>query len=952
MDRTREPAIATKNWDRPKLNAPVFAAGREQAARIRRNMKAPLAAIEAIEAASSLSWEQGLAREREIADRCLASSESRALIHAFFAERGVSKIPDIPKDIRALEIRKAAIVGAGTMGGGIAMALVNAGIPVILKDSDQAALDRGMDAIRKNYDASVKRGRFTPEIVEQRIAQIHPQLGYDGFQDADLILEAVFENMTLKKQIFGELDKIAGPQCVLASNTSTLDIDDIASATSRPDRVIGLHFFSPANIMRLVEIVRGAKTSKELVATALALSKKLGKVGVVVGNCWGFVGNRMMIPYMREAQFLVEEGATPAAVDKALYDFGMAMGIFAVDDMGGIDVMWRVRQERKHLDKPGIRKPLMTDKLYEMGRLGQKTAAGWYRYDENRKPIPDAEVEALIRKTAQEAGIPQRSVTPRRDPRSLPLHHDQRRRTHSCRRLCSTRCRYRYHLPVRLRVPRLSRRSDVVRRLCRTENSARSHRGLSPSARRTLGTCAATAPACRERAHVRKLGRGPGKTFRISMTSPVPFREVRLGPSDVTVDRRSDGTILVRSPHPLGPYPARMTERFDYWAHHASYRTFLAQREPKFGWRNVTYAEAQFFARRIGQAILNRGLSVERPVVILSENEIEHALIGIGCMYAGVPYAPVSPAYSLVSTDFGKLRQIFDLLTPGMVYVSDGARYERAVRAVLPSYAELVVNTNPIPGATHFGDLVNTEPNTSLDVAYSRVHADTVFKILFTPGSTGMPKGVINTHRMWASNQEMARAYFQFLGDEPPVIVDWLPWNHTFGGNADVGLVIYNGGSLYIDRGRPAPGLFEETIHTLRMIAPTMYWNVPKAFESLIPYLRDDAAFRKHFFSRLKLLYYADAGLSRKVWDDLAEIALQECGERILLLTGLGSTETAPHALFGLKESDRPGLVGVPAPGVELKLVPTGNGKARSPPSRSQHHARLLAQAGSDARRV
>ena len=396
----------------PELNAPIFAAGREQAAKIRRNMKAPLAAIEAIEAASSLPWEQGLDREREIADRCLASSESRALIHAFFAERGVSKIPDIPKDIRALEIRKAAIVGAGTMGGGIAMALVNAGIPVILKDSDQAALDRGMDAIRKNYDVSVKRGRFTPEIVEQRIAQIHPQLGYGGFQDADLILEAVFENLTLKKQIFAELDKIAGPQCVLASNTSTLDIDAIASATSRPDRVVGLHFFSPANIMRLVEIVRGAKTSKELVATALALSKKLGKVGVVVGNCWGFVGNRMMIPYMREAQFLVEEGATPAAVDKALYDFGMAMGIFAVDDMGGIDVMWRVRQERKHLDKPGIRKPLMTDKLYEMGRLGQKTAAGWYRYDENRKPIPDAEVEALIRKTSQEAGIPQRSITP------------------------------------------------------------------------------------------------------------------------------------------------------------------------------------------------------------------------------------------------------------------------------------------------------------------------------------------------------------------------------------------------------------------------------------------------------------------------------------------------------------------------------------------------------------
>jgi len=408
------------------------------------------------------------------------------------------------------------------------------------------------------------------------------------------------------------------------------------------------------------------------------------------------------------------------------------------------------------------------------------------------------------------------------------------------------------------------------------------------------------------------------------MTHRARLRNVRLGPTDVVVDRRPDGTLIVRSPHPLGPYPERMTDRFDYWAHHASYRTFLAQREPKFGWRNVTYAEAQFFARRIGQAILNRDLSVERPVVILSENEIEHALLGIGCMYAGVPYAPLSTAYSLASNDFGELRHIFELLTPGLVYASDGAKYEQAIRAVLPSYAELVVNTNPIPGATHIGDLVNTEPNTSLDLAHSRVHAETVFKLLFTPGPTGMPKGVINTHRMWASNQEMARAYFQFLADEPPLIVDWLPWSHTFGGNADVGLVIYNGGSLYIDRGKPAAGLFEETVHTLRKIAPTMYWNVPKAFELLIPYLREDPAFRKHFFSRLKLLYYTGAELSQKVWDDLTEIAMEECGERILLLTGLGSAETAPHALFGLKESDRPGLVGVPPPGVELKLVPSG----------------------------
>jgi 3-hydroxyacyl-CoA dehydrogenase len=395
----------------PATNGPLYAAGREQAAKTRRNMMAPLAVIEAIEAAATLPWEEGISKEREIADRCLASDQALALMHAFFAERGVSKLPDISKDTPTIEIRKAAVIGAGTMGGGIAMALVNAGIPVLLRDTDQAALDRGMAAIRKNYEASVKRGRFTPEIVEQRIAQIHAQLTYDGFQEVDLILEAVFENLALKKQVFADIDKIAGPQCVLASNTSTLDIDQIASATSRPDRVIGLHFFSPANIMRLVEIVRAPRTSKTIVASAQALAKKLGKVGVVVGNCWGFVGNRMMIPYMREAQFLVEEGTTPATVDKVLYDFGMAMGIFAVDDMGGIDVIWHVRQERKHLDKPGVRKPLMTDKLYAMNRLGQKTGAGWYRYDEDRKPIPDPEVERLIRETAHQAGIPQRTIT-------------------------------------------------------------------------------------------------------------------------------------------------------------------------------------------------------------------------------------------------------------------------------------------------------------------------------------------------------------------------------------------------------------------------------------------------------------------------------------------------------------------------------------------------------------
>jgi len=393
------------------VDASLFVAGRDQARKTRRNMLAPLKVVDAIEAAVNLPFDQGCQREREIFEECIESPQARALIHAFFAERAVAKIPDVPKETPVYNVRQAAIIGAGTMGGGIAMACANAGISVLLKDVDQAALDRGIATIRKNYDNSVKKGRFSQEIMDQRMALIHPQLTYDGFEQADLILEAAVEKMDLKKRIFAEIDKIAKPDCVLATNTSTLDIDEIASATSRPGMVIGLHFFSPANVMRLLEIVRGKATKKEIVATALAAAKKLGKVGVVVGNCFGFVGNRMMLPYMREAQFLVEEGATPEQVDRALTNFGMAMGIFAVDDMGGIDVQWHVLNESKHLRPDGARKPLLLDKLFHMGRLGQKTGAGWYRYGDDRKPTPDSEVHTLIEKTAQEAGIPRRHIT-------------------------------------------------------------------------------------------------------------------------------------------------------------------------------------------------------------------------------------------------------------------------------------------------------------------------------------------------------------------------------------------------------------------------------------------------------------------------------------------------------------------------------------------------------------
>ena len=392
-------------------NAPLYAAGREQARKIRRNQIAPLRVIDAIQAAATLPFDEGCRAEKEIFSKCVSTDQCRALIHAFFAERAVSKIPGIAKDTPVFEIRKAGIIGAGTMGGGIAMALAGAGISVLLKDTDQAALDRGIATIRKNYESSVKKGRFTPQYVEERMALIHPQTGFDGFESVDLIIEAVFESMALKKQVFIDLDKIAKPDCILATNTSTLNIDEIAAVTSRPQMVIGTHFFSPANIMRLVEIVRGKATDKRVIATALAIAKKIGKVGVVVGNCWGFVGNRMMFPYMREAQFLVEEGATPSQVDKVLYDFGMAMGIFAVDDMGGIDIAWRVRHETKHLRKPGVRDTLVLDRLHDMGRLGQKTGKGWYLYGDDRKPVRDPEVEALIETTATAAGIPRRTIS-------------------------------------------------------------------------------------------------------------------------------------------------------------------------------------------------------------------------------------------------------------------------------------------------------------------------------------------------------------------------------------------------------------------------------------------------------------------------------------------------------------------------------------------------------------
>ena len=392
-------------------NAMIISSAREAAAKKQRGLLAPVAAISAVEAATKLPFEEGCKTEQKLFLDCLFSEQSKSLIHVFFSEREVAKIPDVPKDTPVLPINSAAVVGAGTMGGGIAMVLANVGIPVLLKEVDQTALDRGLATIQLNYANSVKRGRFSQQSAEERLKLITPTLTYDDFPNVDLVIEAVFEGMALKKEVFKELDRVCKLGAILASNTSTLSIDEIASSTSRPAFVIGTHFFSPANVMRLLEIVRGKATSREVIATCMQLSKKLGKVGVLVGNCRGFVGNRMFGPYRREAQFLVEEGAGIVAVDQALSDFGMAMGPLATGDLAGLDVGWRIRKEYSHLQEPGIRQPFVEDRLCELGRYGQKTGAGWYKYNEQRQARADPIVDELVRKWVAEAGIVQRQIS-------------------------------------------------------------------------------------------------------------------------------------------------------------------------------------------------------------------------------------------------------------------------------------------------------------------------------------------------------------------------------------------------------------------------------------------------------------------------------------------------------------------------------------------------------------
>src|SRR5882672_10735662 len=413
-----------------------------------------------------------------------------------------------------------------------------------------------------------------------------------------------------------------------------------------------------------------------------------------------------------------------------------------------------------------------------------------------------------------------------------------------------------------------------------------------------------------------------------SAAGAAPLRGISFCDPAVSIDRRDDGTIYLRPKTSLGDYPARITDRLHHWADVAPDRVFMAERDHGRLWRQLTYGELLIASRHIASALLARGLSAEKPVVILSGNSIDHALVAFGALYAGIPLCPVSPAYSLVSKDYGKLAYLMKLLTPGLVFADDADKFSDAIAANVPDGTEIAAADGSVSGrdVTSLADLMAAPLHPGLDATHDRIGPDTIAKFLLTSGSTGNPKAVINTQRMICANQVMLRETLAFLKDEPPVIVDWLPWNHTFGGNHNIGLTLFNGGSMYLDEGKPMPGGIEETVRNLREISPTVYFNVPKGYESLLPYLRDDAQLRKKFFSRLHAMFFSGAALSPYVWNSLDELAVQETGVRVPMLTGLGATETAPFFMSVTPATSRSGHVGLPVSGNDAKLIPN-NGK-------------------------
>ncbi|MFL9878278.1 feruloyl-CoA synthase [Herbaspirillum rhizosphaerae] len=411
------------------------------------------------------------------------------------------------------------------------------------------------------------------------------------------------------------------------------------------------------------------------------------------------------------------------------------------------------------------------------------------------------------------------------------------------------------------------------------------------------------------------------------MSTTPRYRSVRFGISGVDVVDTQDGQRIVKTRQALQDYPARLSDKLKYWAAKTPDVSFMAKRDANGVWQHITYAQALQTARHIGQGLLNRGLSAERPLLILSENDLEHAMLALACHYVGVPYAPVSSAYSLLSKDYAKLRHAVNLLTPGMIFAAHGEKFAAAVNAVATSDIEFVATEAPSStrSTTLYSELAVTPITDAVERAHDATTPDTIAKFLFTSGSTKLPKAVINTQRMICSNLQMIVQTFPFLGEEPPVLIDWLPWNHTFGSNHNVGIVLYNGGTMYIDDGKPTPQGLATTLQNLREIAPTIYFNVPIGWEGIAHALEKDPALREKFYSRLKMQFYAGAALAQPVWDKLHATAEAACGERIVMSCGLGMTETAPSALFVVEEQVRSGQIGIPTPGMEIKLVPNGD---------------------------
>ncbi len=413
------------------------------------------------------------------------------------------------------------------------------------------------------------------------------------------------------------------------------------------------------------------------------------------------------------------------------------------------------------------------------------------------------------------------------------------------------------------------------------------------------------------------------------MSAP-KFRPLRFGVTRVTLKDGVPGTHYLKADQELQAFPDRLTDRLQHWAHNKPTQTLFARRvklaDGSLGdWRHVTYAEAWATARNIAQGLINRGLNAERPVVILSENSLEHALLALGCMVAGVPFVPTSPPYSLISQDYDKLKHVLRTVTPGLVFAGD-ARYAKAIAATVSSDMEIVMNEGGVEGkqVTTFAALCSTPATAQVDAAIAATGPDTIVKFLFTSGSTKLPKAVINTQRLWCANQQQMAQSMPILAEAPLVLVDWLPWNHTFGGNHNFGMVVFHGGTMYIDDGKPTPALMHETLRNLREIAPTVYFNVPTGFEAIAHAMKTDDLLRKTLLSRVQMFFYAGAALAQPIWDSLYESQEREVGERIVMGTGLGMTESGPFGIFVTNPYVNAGDLGVPTPGLELKLVDMG----------------------------